>query len=182
MEFMYALFINLEPALEKQVSALKQHFVETYNWPLSNTKPHITVANNRLDEEVQADMVAEIEKNVHMLRPLKIELCNFDNFKQPNGSTIYIAVTDNKLNSFNLAANRALGRNKSETLHVTIARGLDEALLNKAWPKYAHTKFTGTFYAKEVTLTRNENGKYKTVQVFKFNPHVPDKSQQAALF
>ena len=182
MEFMYALFINLEPALEKEVSALKQKFVETYNWPLSKTKPHITVAHNKLDEEIEPDMIAEIEKWAHAMRPLKIELCNFDNFKQPNGSTIYIAVTDNKLNGFNLAANRALGRNKSETLHVTIARGLDEALLNKAWPKYAHAKFTGTIYAKDVTLTRIENGKYKTVHVFKFNPYVPDKSQQAALF
>ena len=116
------------------------------------------------------------------MRPLKIELCNFDNFKQPNGSTIYIAVTDNKLNGFNLAANRALGRNKSENLHVTIARGLDMELFNKAWPKYAHAKFSGTCYANGATLTRIENGKYKTVHVFKFNPHVPDKSQQAALF
>jgi len=76
MQYTYALFINLEPALEVQISVIKQQFANTDDWESSKTRPHITVANKELDEVAKFDRIQKPEEIVRVIQPFKIELRN----------------------------------------------------------------------------------------------------------
>jgi hypothetical protein len=166
-EYQYLLIISPTTIVTQKAMALKRDFAERFKFdaPLKS-KPHISVLHRSIDEQQQDAFVAEIKRFLADVYAFRVKLSGITGFPP---HTVYIKVLKEglALKQF-IAALKNSKFKESIKMHLTIARGLDQELYNRAVRHYAQIPFEDTFTVKSLILLKRKNEKETYKQIFEF--------------
>ena len=176
----YLLMAHPDENVNEQIEAEKKYFFDTYNEEDEvKIKPHITVANFLIKEEMEGTLLRWIQKVCNNQRGFTTVLNNFSGFPP---HTIYLRVQDAQpfkqlakelkvIENF-IESNGCPPVKFITTPYLTIARRLPEPVYSKAIKDYAGRLFHASFTVNELLLLkrRNQGEGWKQVNVFRLPP------------
>lgn len=185
----YLLVANPDEIIYNKIMEVKQAFFDTYHQKIAiKTKPHITVANFLARESMEETLIRYVHRICSQHTSLEVTLNNYSGFPP---HTIYIRVQDHapfrQLASQLKVIDQYVQSNGCPEVrlifrpHLTIARGLDNNVYNKAMLDYSQKTFHETFQLTELVLLKRNNqfDKCKQVNVFRFYP--PDTNMHSVV-
>lgn len=176
--FEYLLLANPGEEVFKKVMAQKEIFSFCYKVNAAKkTLPHITVANFLAKETMEETLIKWMNKIISNQYAFDVMLNNFSGF--PSSHTVYARVQNHEPFK-QLAASlktideyiRSNGFPRAMLIkhpHVTIAKGLQLDVYEKALKDYSQKTFNASFTVNELILLERQNQyeKCKQVAVFK---------------
>jgi len=180
----YLLVIHPGTEISEQLKEEKEKFAAIYNVSSARkTLPHITVANFPAKESMEETIIKWLYKIISSRQSFNVMLNNFSGF--PSSKTVYARVQDHepfkqlaaslKIIDQYIKDNGLPRAVISNYPHLTIARGLQPNVYEKAMMDYSHKTFNASFVVEELVLLRRQNqyDTCKQISVFKFNSLMP---------
>ena len=174
--FEYMLVAHPDQGIYDKVMEEKQSFYDEYHEKVAvNTKPHITIANFFVKENMEETLIRWMQRIFSMYESFGVTLNNYSGFPP---HTIYLRVQDaepfqrliKKLKVINeyISSCSCPPVRYIANPHLSIARRLPEEVYFKALTRYAHKSFHESFVVSELLLLRREHqfDKCKTIYVF----------------
>ena len=186
----YLLVANPDENVYNKIMDVKQAFFDVYKQKIAiKTKPHITVANFLAMESMEETLIRYIHRICSQYMSFDVTLNNYSGFPS---HTIYARIQDHapfkqlavQLNVIDQYV-RSNGCPEARLIfrpHLTIARGLDNNVYNKAMLDYSEKTFHETFQLTELVLLKRNNqfDACKEVNVFRFYPPDTNMYNQVA--
>lgn len=176
----YLLVAHPDSTVYNKIVDIEQSFFDAYKQKIAvKTKPHITVANFLARESMEETIIRYIHRICSQYKSFPVALNNYSGFPP---HTIYIRIQDHA--PFEQLASqlkvvdqyvRSNGCPEARLIfrpHLTIARGLDDSVYNKAMFDYSQKTFHEIFQLTELILLKRSNqfDACKQVNVFRFYP------------
>jgi 2'-5' RNA ligase len=176
----YLLVAPPDAYVYNKIMHVKQDFFNSYKQPVAiETNQHITIANFLATEAMEETAIRWIHRVCSQYRSFPVTLNNYSGLPS---HTIYVRVQD-EAPFKQLAAQlkvidqyvRSNGCPPAKLIyrpHLTIARGLDDNVYNKAMFDYSQQTFHESFFLTELILLKrcNQFDACKQVNVFRFYP------------
>lgn len=176
----YLLVASPDDNVHNRIVEVKQAFFDVYKHKLAiKTRPHITVASFLAKESMEETLIRYIHRVCSQHKSFTVTLNNYSGFPP---HTIYVRVQDAeplrrlavqlKVVDEYIQSNGCPPATLIYRPHLTIARGLDENLYNKAMLDYSQRSFHESFRLNELVLLKRSNqfDTCKQVNVFRFYP------------
>ena len=186
----YLLVAHPDDNVFNKIMDIKQDFFKTYNQKIAvKTKPHITIANFLATESMEETVIRWIQRVCSQHKSFPVTLNNYSGFPP---HTVFVRIQDHTPFK-QLAAElkvidqyvRSNGCPEARLVfrpHLTIAKGLDNNIYNKAMLDYSQKTFHETFLLTELILLKRNNqfDACKQVNVFRFYPPDTNMYNQVA--
>jgi 2'-5' RNA ligase len=176
----YLLVANPDTNVYNKIIEEKQSFCEAYKHKIAiKTKPHISVANFLAKESMEETLIRYIHRVCSKHKGFTVTLNNYSGFPP---HTVYVRIQDPepfkqlavqlKVIDQYVQANGCPEARLIYRPHLTIARGLNNSVYNKAMLDYSQKTFHETFQLNELVLLKRSNqfDSCKQVNVFRFYP------------
>lgn len=176
----YLLVAHPASEINQLIVAEKQFFYDKYKEKSAiKTQPHITVAGFLAKERMEETIARYVQRVCSQFYCFDVELNNFSGFPE---HTIYLRVQNPqpfkslarelKVVSPYITSCSCPAPKLVSNPHLTIARGLPEAVYSKAIIDYSQRSFYGRFEVNELVLLRrsSEFESCKVVYIFPLQP------------
>ncbi|MTI86541.1 MAG: 2'-5' RNA ligase family protein [Balneolaceae bacterium] len=163
--YQFLIVFNLPKWVDKYIVQLKEEFADEFgSFPSRESKPHITIAQFTYWIQDQDTILLLLQNDLYRFKPLQIHLNGYDSFSW-NNKVIYIHVDQSEdLQRLRAPFNhiKQLYNYKAEDFfivknpHVTIARGLQEDVFEKAKKVYLPRQYRSSFIKSKLKVLRRE--------------------------